>query len=223
MNADCSLTQYFFSVITISMQILADLAASLRTSTSSSTLSIPPLIFRHPTAVAQSASQGVTTVEEEPRGLHPDSPYQFEKQTVTSIEPQGLPQRGSNVKTDSRVIWNNNSGLLESNLSKDKTEETFVFPLVLPGDFLSSKAQLDKMSGTKPSSSSSSSLQSLKSRPLNRVYVTPRSREDGGGVIVKGIRRRGLPGLVDFEEGAPLGEMGAIEDEEDSSSSRAKL
>lgn len=98
----------------------------------------------------------------------------------------------------------------------DDDDEPFVFPLVLPGDFLASKEQQANMSGAQPSSGGPSV------KPLNRVYVTPRSREDGGGLTVRGARRRGLPGLIDFEEGAQLEEMGSV-DEDESSASRAKL
>jgi nucleoside diphosphate-linked moiety X motif protein 19 len=202
--------------------ILADLAATLR-SKHTKDMNFTPLIFKHPSEPAPSSDEkGVTPVEEEPRGLHPDSHYQFEKnpessssrRAVTSVEPRAMPASGANV--DKKMMqWRGNSEM-EGQSKEDDEQEPFVFPLVLPGDFLASNSQRAMMSGKAPSSSSD-----IKVKPLNRVYVTPRSREDGGGVIVRGARRRGLPGLIDFEEGAQLQEMGS--DIEEESDQKAKL
>jgi nucleoside diphosphate-linked moiety X motif protein 19 len=204
--------------------------------TDSSEPFLPPLIFRHPTEPSPSnSSKGVTKVEEEPRGLHPDSKYQFEKKSrlqeqgtksVTSVEPQALPRSGSNVKKENLYFRGNGESQTSSiavppnssGKEDDGNDGRFVFPLVLPGDFLASKAQVAKMSGIKPSNDTVSGP-----KALNRVYVEPRSREDGGGLIVRGARRRGLPGLIDFEEGAQLEEMGVREEEEDENIGSAKL
>lgn len=194
--------------------ILADLAATLRSKHVIDT-NFAPLVFRHPTEPPESTADEVTPVEEEPRGLHPDSHYQFEKDSghgppgrlVTSVEPRAMPASGVNVDR-SMMQWRGNTEQGGSGKDgKDQEEdEPFVFPLVLPGDFLASSSQRAMMRGRAPSSMTNSHL-----KPLNRVYVTPRSRQDGGGVIVRGARRRGLPGLIDFEEGAQLQEMGAEE------------
>lgn len=144
---------------------------------------------------------------------------------MTSVEPQARPGSGSNVSkydlqrgrgeeskpSSMKVNSSGNSG--------DDDDEPFVFPLVLPGDFMASSDQQAMMSGTRPTNKSNATTP----KPLNRVYVTPRSRKDGGGLTVRGARRRGLPGLIDFEEGAQLYEMGADEEAEPETGSRAKL
>lgn len=205
--------------------ILADLAARLRNVQLKDDNSFAPLIFRHPFEPPTEIAKGVTPVEEEPRGLHPDSYYQFEKRSlhsVTSVEPSARPDKGSSVgkadlqwrgsgeQQDTKIIGPNSSG------QEQGEDEPFVFPLVLPGDFLASKDQRAKMSGKRLLDNTE-----LQDKPLNRVYVTPRSREDGGGLIVRGARRRGLPGLVDFEEGARLDELGASGEVEDDDNTKA--
>jgi nucleoside diphosphate-linked moiety X motif protein 19 len=210
--------------------ILADLAATLR-SKHTVDMNFTPLVFRHPTETPESKADEVTPVEEEPRGLHPDSHYQFEKDSghgpsgrlVTSVEPRAMPASGVNVDK-SIMQWRGNTeeGGSGKNGEEHEEDEPFVFPLVLPGDFLASSSQRAMMRGKSPSKKTNVDL-----KPLNRVYVTPRSRQDGGGVIVRGARRRGLPGLIDFEEGAQLQEMGAegeLEGEDlDGEAQKAKL
>lgn len=206
--------------------ILADLAARLKIIKLEDE-NLTPLIFRHPSEASNRITKGVTPVEEDPRGLHPDSFYQFEKRpnSVTSVEPSARPDRGSSVgkvglqwkgsgeEQEIKIIEPNSSG------KEQQEDEPFVFPLVLPGDFLASKDQKANMSGKKPVNSIE-----MQDKPLNRLYVTPRSRQDGGGLIVRGARRRGLPDLVDFEEGARLEEMGAdgeVEEEEDTNADQS--
>ncbi|UZJ54690.1 hypothetical protein CBS101457_004010 [Exobasidium rhododendri] len=212
--------------------ILADLAATLRNRQSSTTSSFPPLVFLHPTERQSHSEEAeeVTTVEEEPRGLHPDSPYQFEKQTdsslhqgtksVTSVEPEALPRRGSTVKQTNLPTRNGGrqQHINSPNVPAKEQDDPFVFPLVLPGDFLASEEQQSKLSGRKVDNDRSVE------KPLNRLYVTPRSKEDGGGLIVRGARRRGLPGLVDLAEGSQLEEeMDATTKHDEHGGSKSRL
>lgn len=204
--------------------ILADLAASLRKNTSEQA-DIPPLIFKHPGEPPPQNAKGVTPVEEEARGTQDDQYPQFSKspksikaagtqQSITSVEPRAVPTSGANV-SNLNFAREGQREKQSAEMAGDEEEEDvpFVFPLVLPGDFLASQDQQAKMGGSKARSNEKESA-----KPINRLYVTPRSRKDGGGLIVRGARRRGLPGLIDFEEGARLEEMGAgdkIAQEED--------
>lgn len=143
--------------------------------------------------------------------------------------PRALPGSGTNVNLSS-FSWRKDdaantteasgSGQKKDNEDEEgdeEGEEFFVFPLVLPGDFLASKLQ--KRALWPPQAPSSSTTQSQVEAkgdvPLNRVYVSPRSKKDGGGLVIIGSVRRGQAGLMDFEEGRKLDVIGNIEELEE--------
>ena len=88
--------------------------------------------------------------------------------------------------------------------NEDEEEDLFVLPLVLPGDEL------------RPTAGQSATVPESHEAPRNRVYVTPRSRGEGGGMMVHGIHRRGITGLHDLRFGNVLsdleGEGSSVED-----------
>lgn len=99
-----------------------------------------------------------------------------------------------------------------------ENEDSFVFPLVLPGDWQASPAQKERarkglfLPGTgeqkaaNDSASSSAEAGEAGGKPLNRLYVSPRAKEHGGGMTVRGAVRKGLTHLRDFQVGVLLAE-----------------
>ena len=101
---------------------------------------------------------------------------------------------------------------------KGEGEDSFVFPLVLPGDWQASPAQKERAkkglflpgTGEKASNASGNgtgngeSVGKGEGKPLNRLYVSPRSKEQGGGMTVRGAVRKGLTHLRDFQVGVLL-------------------
>ncbi|KAE8198489.1 hypothetical protein CF336_g1662 [Tilletia laevis] len=124
---------------------------------------------------------------------------------VTVIEPHALLKHGMNVPQASPPPPSTTAKEAVIGDS-DCDTEVFVFPLVLPGDHQASAAQ--RAAAGAPSGTTASK------RPLNRLFVSPRSREDGGGLVVKGVLRAGVGALRDFEMGLTL-ENRIEEDEEE--------
>jgi len=143
----------------------------------------------------------------------------------TCVEPKPLPSQGSNVASD--VIKTGESGQFETDFgpggktsistkqdgSVEAEDEPFVFPLVLPGDWRASEEQ--KRNAGLPQSGSGNE------KSLNRVFCSPRTKAEGGGLVVRGAMRKGVGQLMDFRMGICLEEK--IEDEDEEESVRAKL
>lgn len=136
---------------------------------------------------------------------------------ITSVEPRALPKLGGSKPKGMPALdfgkwepWERTDAGKGSNVSEegdgDGDEAPFIFPLVLPGDHRASPTRQGLSASPPPSPSPSGSSSSLP--PLNRVYVSPRSHEDGGGLVASGAVRRGLPGLRDWRVG-----VGLVEDE----------
>ena len=141
-----------------------------------------------------------------PLGTDPDSQYP----AVTAVEPRAFPKLGAMLDIRKEIIENRN-------LSKPGDEEdSFVFPLVLPGDWQASPAQKERarkglfLPGTGeqaangPAHGSAAGAQGALAKPLNRLYVSPRAKEHGGGMTVRGAVRKGLTHLRDFQVGVLL-------------------
>ncbi|KAE8266097.1 hypothetical protein A4X09_0g6252 [Tilletia walkeri] len=122
---------------------------------------------------------------------------------VTAIEPHALLKHGMNVPAGTPPPASD-ATIGDS----DCDTEVFVFPLVLPGDYQASAAQR-AAAGT---ASSAGKDAQLARRPLNRLFVSPRSREDGGGLVVRGAQRVGVGALRDFEVGMALKDVGEEEE-----------
>lgn len=103
---------------------------------------------------------------------------------VSSVEPQGVASSGAMIERKRLSI--NSSG---------EEDDLFILPLVLPGDEL------------RPTAGQSATIPESHEAPRNRVYVTPRSRGEGGGMMVHGIHRRGITGLHDLKFGNVLPEL----------------
>ncbi|CAO1614797.1 unnamed protein product [Sympodiomycopsis kandeliae] len=165
-----------------------------------------PLIFG-------SKDKQVTAIEEEPRNLQGRN-YAWDRDTkkptgwvnssgndgknrvdgrITIIEPHALPGQGANMPL-------NFSKVTKGDENQDKDDEPFVFPLVLPGDYQASALQSSQFRGQ---TTDWSKVEPSK-RPLNRVYVSPRMKKHGGGLIPAGARRRGISGLEDWHIGAEI-------------------
>ncbi|PWN21826.1 hypothetical protein BCV69DRAFT_311539 [Microstroma glucosiphilum] len=151
---------------------------------------------------------------------------------ITSVEPRALPKLGGSKPKSMPALdfgkWEpgeikdaeKESKSQSQSQSKSKSgeeeeaEAPFIFPLVLPGDHRASptrQALPPSSSSARPKSSPSASPSPFSKStlpPLNRVYVSPRSHEDGGGLVASGAVRRGLPGLRDWRVG-----VGLVEDE----------
>ncbi|EPQ31647.1 uncharacterized protein PFL1_00980 [Pseudozyma flocculosa PF-1] len=149
-------------------------------------------------------------------GLHPDRI----DPRVTVVEPKGLPKQGAMVS-----LGRKKGEAATSSAGEAEEEETpFVFPLVLPGDWQASPSQQEriKTAFSVPSSSSGAAASGQattaggqqtseaatapapESRPLNRLYVSPRPAELGGGMTVRGCVRRSIGTLQDFQIGIQL-------------------
>ncbi|KAK0545982.1 hypothetical protein OC845_004837 [Tilletia horrida] len=127
------------------------------------------------------------------------------RQGVTAIEPHPLIKHGTNVPlsaTPEKGVSPKAGPVVGE--SEDDEEEMFVFPLVLPGDYQASAAQR--------AAAGQNQSETSRRHAINRLYVSPRSREHGGGLVVKGAKRAGVGALMDFEIGLVLGEE-ADEDE----------
>lgn len=193
--------------------ILADLEAAFSAS-SQNGLQIQPLIFDPSDDTAPSSPEAeyrVTPVEEENRGLRLKE-YSWERKDVkpvTAVEPRAYPKLGSMV--DVRSLGT-------------ESEDSFVFPLVLPGDWQSSPSQKARArQGIHLPSGGADSLHAPAATPtapipaseqpksakegvkaLNRLYVSPRAPEHGGGMTVRGAVRKNLGNLRDFQIGIML-------------------
>ncbi len=121
---------------------------------------------------------------------------------ATAIEPRPVPSAGANVSVPPKKTQ---SGEWE----RAADDEPFTFPLCLPGDREQSRDQA-KVAGLVWKEKSSGGPQG----PENRVFVSPRTKADGGGLVVRGIRRRGVADLRDFEYGVVVNHE-LVEDEED--------
>lgn len=146
-----------------------------------------------------------------PLGVDPDSRYP----AVTAVEPRAFPKLGAMLDVRQEIL--ENRSLANQQGSADK-EESFVFPLVLPGDWQASPSQTERATkglllpgnneqqpaarGAVHPSSAKEPASSFK--PLNRLYVSPRPRELGGGMTVRGAVRKGLAHLRDFQVGVLL-------------------
>ncbi|PWN50208.1 hypothetical protein IE53DRAFT_387511 [Violaceomyces palustris] len=156
-------------------------------------------------------------------GSGPPSPVK-----ITAVEPRPFPKLGSMVTLNrdgtAARKGENPSG------DEDDTHEPFVFPLVLPGDYQASHSQRERARkgslvqlGRKDQTMSKRSDDNddedpvpARGRSLNRLYVSPRSKSQGGGMTVRGAIRRGVGDLRDFEVGLMLQEKPREdEDEED--------
>lgn len=207
--------------------ILADLEAAFSASTQDN-LQIQPLIFDPSDDTAPSSPEAeyrVTPVEEENRGLRLKE-YSWERKDVdqqqppvTAVEPRAYPKLGSMV--DIRSL----------STKSEESEDSFVFPLVLPGDWQSSPSQKARAKQgihlpTGPSGSTGTGTDSIHSpaasptapvpaseqsnsakdgvKALNRLYVSPRAPEQGGGMTVRGAVRKNLGNLRNFQIGIML-------------------
>ncbi|CAO1638143.1 unnamed protein product [Parajaminaea phylloscopi] len=140
---------------------------------------------------------------------------------VTRVEPRALPRHGGAVALDFSKSDATAAGSERADATEKATEEAesgeaepFVFPLVLPGDWQASRVQRSAAGGGPSSSDWASKPEG--ERPLNRVYVSPRQKQDGGGLIPRGAVRRGIVGLPDWRIGVSLPEgTGADEELED--------
>lgn len=119
---------------------------------------------------------------------------------VSSVEPHGQPSHGAMV---ARNRLSSKGGGQEKS---DEEEQMFVLPLALPGDAL------------RPVNGDPDSQQAQR----NRVYVTPRGKNEGGGLLVHGAQRRGIKGLLDFQFGNIPAELEA-ESDDGSGNRQAKL
>lgn len=110
---------------------------------------------------------------------------------VSSVEPQGVASSGAMIER------NRLSVKPSSKQSKEEQDDDdlFVLPLVLPGDEL------------RPTAGQSATVPESDEAPRNRVYVTPRSRGEGGGMMVHGIHRRGITGLHNLKFGNVLPDL----------------
>ncbi|UTT89597.1 hypothetical protein NDA17_002766 [Ustilago hordei] len=228
--------------------ILADLETALRAATCSGRIPIIPLIFDplHATAHATPESEfRVTPIEEESRGLQgrnyswdrkdsPSSPSlltswvsdtnpplskirpletdaESQYPAVTPVEPRLFPKLGTMLDIRKEIIENHSKG-------KGEKEDSFVFPLVLPGDWQASPSQKERarkapflpatgeqkanIQGADKTAGGSAQV----SKTLNRLYVSPRASEHGGGMTVRGAVRKGFTHLRDFQVGVILAE-----------------
>lgn len=130
---------------------------------------------------------------------------------VSSVEPQGVAPSGAMIERKRLSI--KPKVKKASSEEEEEEEDLFVLPLVLPGDEL------------RPTAGQSATIPESDEAPRNRVYVTPRSRGEGGGMMVHGIHRRGITGLYDLRFGNVLPDLeGEGTSEEDTLPARnAKL
>ena len=142
-----------------------------------------------------------------PLGTAPDSQYP----SVTAVEPRAFPKAGAMLDINKESIEN------RSRNTTVEGQDSFVFPLVLPGDWQASPAQNQRakkgllLPGTEEQvanatggSASHGHAVGGSKKPLNRLYVSPRPQEQGGGMTVRGAVRRGLTHLRDFQVGVVL-------------------
>ncbi|KAN0061390.1 hypothetical protein ACQY0O_006237 [Thecaphora frezii] len=148
-------------------------------------------------------------------GLHSDSI----DPKVTVVEPRAFPKHGA------MVPLGGGGGAAKPGQPDDDADAEdvpFVFPLVLPGDWQASPSQQQsiKTAFFAPGSTTASTpaptptvgqqptanffTPAPTSKPLNRLYVSPRPSELGGGMIVRGCVRSGIGSLPDFELGVQL-------------------
>ncbi|CDS01142.1 hypothetical protein [Sporisorium scitamineum] len=142
-------------------------------------------------------------------GTDPDTQYP----SVTAVEPRAFPKAGAMLDINKESIENRSWG------QTAESKDSFVFPLVLPGDWQASPAQTERArkglflpgtdeqtanDATQPGAKTEAKVAALK--PLNRLYVSPRPREQGGGMTVRGAVRKGLTHLRDFQVGVLLAE-----------------
>lgn len=169
---------------------------------------------------SDSTSAIPTAVEEEPRDLPKGQNYAWDRGVkepmgwvsdqkggkVSAIEPRPIPSQGRNVLAGDFSRKDAPSSAAKEKPKSEEEEEDipFVFPLVLPGDHQASK--------TPPSPSSRGRQPSL-----NRIYVSPRSPSQGGGLIPRGAVRRNVGGLKDWTYGID------VKDEPEDSQDKAKL
>ncbi|KAJ9474171.1 hypothetical protein PHBOTO_004239 [Pseudozyma hubeiensis] len=160
-------------------------------------------------------------------GTDPDSHYP----SVTAVEPRAFPKLGAMLDINKEIVENRNRGQTAD------SEDSFVFPLVLPGDWQASPAQKERarkglfLPGTgeqKANNSHGSTVgpetTGAEAKPLNRLYVSPRAKEQGGGMTVRGAVRKGLTHLRDFQVGVLLAEHPTdASDDAAGTKSRAKL
>lgn len=161
-------------------------------------------------------------------GTDPESQYP----SVTPVEPRAFPKLGAMLDINKEIVENRSRGITA------ESEDSFVFPLVLPGDWQASPAQTERarkglfLPGTNEQKANNPANpattvddQSAASKPLNRLYVSPRSKEQGGGMTVRGAVRKGLTHLRDFQVGVLLAEAPADsrEDAESGGKGKAKL
>ncbi|SNX85753.1 uncharacterized protein MEPE_04462 [Melanopsichium pennsylvanicum] len=137
--------------------------------------------------------------------------------TVTAVEPRPFPKLGAML--DIRKEIAENRDLAQQKGKGGEEDNSFVFPLVLPGDWQASPAQKERArkglflpgTGEKTANgpadgSGAAAAQGTTAKPLNRLYVSPRSKEQGGGMTVRGAVRKGLTHLRDFQVGVLLAE-----------------
>lgn len=160
-------------------------------------------------------------------GTDPDSQYP----SVTAVEPRAFPKLGAMLDINKEIVENRSRG------QTAVSEDSFVFPLVLPGDWQASPAQKERarkglfLPGTGEQKANNSHGSTVRpettgtdTKPLNRLYVSPRAKEQGGGMTVRGAVRRGLTHLRDFQVGVLLAEPPAdASNDAAGPKSRAKL
>ncbi|CBQ68598.1 conserved hypothetical protein [Sporisorium reilianum SRZ2] len=162
-------------------------------------------------------------------GTDPDARYP----AVTAVEPRAFPKAGAMLDIRRESVENRTRA---QGAQGAQGEDSFVFPLVLPGDWQASPAQAERarkglfLPGTGEQAAHNSAkgggqaeVKAPALRPLNRLYVSPRPREQGGGMTVRGAVRRGLTHLRDFQVGVLLAESPVDDEDGDGDGVKAKL
>lgn len=157
-------------------------------------------------------------------GIDPDAQYP----SVTAVEPRAFPKAGAMLDISKESIEN------RTRAQSAESEDSFVFPLVLPGDWQASPEQTerarkglflpdtDEQAANNPTDSRGQPHgKGAAMRPLNRLYVSPRPKEQGGGMTVRGAVRKGLTHLRDFQVGVLLADTPA--DDGDSAEVKSRL
>ncbi|PWY97210.1 hypothetical protein BCV70DRAFT_203046 [Testicularia cyperi] len=149
------------------------------------------------------------------RTLGPDADANYPP--VTAVEPRAFPKLGAMIDVKRGLREQQQQQPQQG--AEGESEDSFVFPLVLPGDWQASPSQKERASkgilipaetntsaaqSTAPAPSSTQTSGANGEKTLNRLYVSPRAPEHGGGMTVRGAVRRGLGPLPDFQIGIML-------------------
>lgn len=137
-------------------------------------------------------------------GQEPDGLSDASLTTISSVEPQGRPGDGAMIsRSQLRSTGGKHGGGQEESNDED---QVFVMPLALPGD------ALRPVRGQKDAE-----------QKRNRVFVTLRSKGEGGGMMVHGSQRCGIDNLHDFEYGHILSQTNEDHHDDQDKTAKAKL